>query len=314
MAKQPEVIRDKACMRSWSRSHRWKGKTLALVPTMGFLHQGHLSLIREAKAHADVVVVSIYVNPGQFAPSEDLATYPSDLHGDLQKLADAEVDAAFCPSNLYDCGSDGVPGGGGSSGGDESTAVSCLEAGDGRVRAGHETWIRVERLEKGLCGKSRPVFFRGVATVVAKLFNIVEPDVAVFGKKDYQQWRIIGRMVCDLDFGVKVIGSEIVREADGLAMSSRNVHLSLEEREKALSINRSLLQAKLSVQKGKHSCQDLKNLVVQTITKAGGRIDYVEVVEQETLIPVKEVNSSVVVCVAACFGNVRLIDNMEINV
>lgn len=314
MAKRPEVIRDKDCMRLWSRSQRWKGKTVALVPTMGFLHEGHLSLIREAKALADVVVVSIYVNPGQFAPSEDLATYPADLQGDLQKLADAEVDAAFCPSNLYDRGSDALTGEAGSSGGDGRAAVSCLESGDGGGRGGHETWIRVERLEKGLCGKSRPIFFRGVATVVAKLFNVVEPDVAIFGKKDYQQWRIICRMVQDLDFAVKIIGSEILREADGLAMSSRNVHLSPEEREKALSINRSLSQAKFAVQKEKHSCEDLKNLVVQTITKAGGKIDYVEIVEQESLIPVKKINCPVVVCVAAWFGNVRLIDNVEINV
>lgn len=192
MGSGPEVIRDKAAMRSWSRSRRSQGKTVAFVPTMGFLHDGHLALIRTAHPLADLTVVSIYVNPGQFAPSEDFSTYPSDLTGDLKKLAGLGiVHAVYCPSNLYDCE-------GGSSA--MSTAdrvgspVSCIEEEDDG--SGHETWIRVEKLERGLCGKSRPVFFRGVSTVVAKLFNIVEPDVAIFGKKDYQQWRVICRMVC----------------------------------------------------------------------------------------------------------------------
>ncbi|XP_073004634.1 pantoate--beta-alanine ligase [Typha latifolia] len=309
-ANRPEVIRDKSDMRAWSRSEKYRGKTLALVPTMGFLHQGHLSLIREAKSISDVIVVSIYVNPGQFAPSEDLATYPSDFHGDLRKLAEAGgVDAVFCPKNLYESGierkkMDKDPSFG------EEKAVSCLEKEEGGD--GHETWIRVERLEKGLCGKSRPVFFRGVATIVAKLFNIVEPDIAVFGKKDYQQWRIICRMVRDIDFAVKIIGSEIVREADGLAMSSRNVHLSPEEREKALSINRSLTKAKSAALHGQNSSQEINDLIVQEICDAGGRIDYVEIVEQESLVPVENINCPVVICVAVWFGNVRLIDNIEI--
>lgn len=191
-----EIIRDKDEMRRWSRRVRCQGKIIGLVPTMGYLHQGHISLIQEAHKHSDLVVVSIYVNPGQFSPSEDLSTYPSDFHGDLQKLkaVPGGVDAVFHPHNLYDYGS--VGGGGGGYGGrhvreEGEAVVSCLE----ETGFGHETWVRVERLEKGMCGKSRPVFFRGVATVVSKLFNIVEPDVAVFGKKDYQQWRIISRMV-----------------------------------------------------------------------------------------------------------------------
>lgn len=201
------VIRDKGEMRSWSRSRRVAGGGLALVPTMGYLHRGHLSLVEEAKRRARFTVVSIYVNPGQFAPTEDLDSYPTDLQGDLRRLAEMGVDAVFCPANLYDYGeSGGVVGGGereilagagrtgGGDVGRERKLVSCVEDRGGEG-AGHETWIRVERLEKGLCGRSRPVFFRGVATIVAKLFNIVEPDVAVFGKKDYQQWRIIRRMV-----------------------------------------------------------------------------------------------------------------------
>ena len=197
---QTIIITDKYQMRTWARTMRSLSNTIALVPTMGFLHDGHLSLIQEAHNHSQLVVVSIYVNPSQFAPSEDLSTYPSDFDGDIRKLMDVPggVDVVFHPHNLYDYGVEsamdcaGMP------------DVSCLEESG----SGHETWVRVERLEKGMCGRSRPVFFRGVATVVAKLFNIVDPDVAVFGKKDYQQWRIIRRMVSlcknvnDFDFHI----------------------------------------------------------------------------------------------------------------
>ncbi|XP_031501789.1 pantoate--beta-alanine ligase [Nymphaea colorata] len=313
MGLEPEVISDNEEMRSWSRNQRRNGETIALVPTMGFLHQGHLSLIEEAKKHAGVVVVSIYVNPGQFAPGEDLSRYPSDFEGDLSKLREVEcVNVVFHPRNLYEtttkvmepkeAGEDALEG--------RKKAVSCLEE-DGKK--GHQTWIRVEKLEKNLCGRSRPVFFRGVATVVAKLFNIVEPDFAVFGKKDYQQWRLICRMVRDLNFPINIIGSELVRDEDGLAMSSRNVHLSPEQREKALSISRSLLKAKVDVQRGQTSATELRNAIIKSISQAGGRIDYAEVVEQENLEAVEEVCGPVVICIAAWFGNVRLIDNLEIN-
>lgn len=189
--KEPEIIRDKNQMRDWSRSMRGKGKTIGFVPTMGYLHQGHLSLINEAKKHTQLIVVSIYVNPGQFSPNEDLSTYPSDFHGDIKKLMclPGGVDVVFNPQNLYDYGN--AVGVEREKIRREKDVVSCVEVGGME----HETWVRVENLEKGMCGKSRPVFFRGVATVVAKLFNIVDPDVAVFGKKDYQQWRIILRMV-----------------------------------------------------------------------------------------------------------------------
>lgn len=301
------VISDKDEMRRWSRAARAHGKTIAFVPTMGYLHRGHISLVLEARRLADTVVVSIYVNPGQFAPSEDLSTYPSDLAGDLGKLSALPVSAVFCPHNLYDYG-----GGGGAElrkNGGEAEAVSCVE----ERGLGHETWVRVERLEKDLCGKSRPVFFRGVATIVAKLFNIVEPDVAVFGKKDYQQWRLIHRMVRDLDFSIKVIGFDIVREDDGLAMSSRNVHLSPEQRQMALSIYGSLSRAKFAAKNGQLSCTVLRDSVIQAIHEAGGKIDYAEIVDQESLKAVEEIKSAVVFCVAAWFGKVRLIDNMEIN-
>lgn len=304
--KEPKIITDKNEMREWSRSMRAQGKTIGLVPTMGFLHQGHLTLLEEAHKHTQVFVVSIYVNPGQFSPNEDLSTYPSDFNGDIKKLmyVPGGVDVVFHPYNLYDYGV-----GNGEGGEEREGVVSCVEDRG----LGHETWVRVERLEKGLCGKSRPIFFRGVATIVTKLFNIVEPDVAVFGKKDYQQWRIITRMVRDLDFSIKIIGSDITREKDGLAMSSRNVHLSADEREKALSINRSLSKAKDTAEMGQKNSRDLINLVIESIQEAGGRIDYAEIVNQESLKAVEKITSPVVFCIAAWFGKVRLIDNIEIS-
>lgn len=289
---------------------RAQGKTIGFVPTMGYLHKGHISLINEARKHADLIVVSIYVNPAQFSISEDLSTYPSDFNGDLKKLmvVSGGVDAVFNPFDLYDYGGGREERENG--GRRERGEVSCVEDRG----AGHETWVRVEKSEKGLCGKSRPLFFRGVATVVSKLFNIVEPDVAVFGKKDYQQWRIICRLVRDLDFGVQIIGAEIVREDDGLAMSSRNVYLSPEERQKALTINRSLSKAKYAAEMGQTSSKELRDSVVQGIEEAGGKVDYVEIVNQETLEAVDEIKAPVVICVAAWFGKARLLDNIEINV
>ncbi|CAI9776629.1 unnamed protein product [Fraxinus pennsylvanica] len=307
--KDPLMITDKDEMRKWSRSMRAQGKTIGLVPTMGYLHEGHLSLIQESHKQTQLTVVSIYVNPGQFSPTEDLSTYPSDFLGDIQKLkyVPGGVDVVFNPKNLYDYGNNDSGVGLDQEGG---KVVSCVE----RSGMGHETWVRVERLEKDLCGKSRPVFFRGVATIVTKLFNIVEPDVAVFGKKDYQQWRIIKRMVRDLDFGIKVIGTELVRDDDGLAKSSRNVRLSPEDRQKALSISKSLFKAKFAAENGQNDCQELRNAVIQAIHEAGGKIDYAEIVDQESLEKLREIKRPAVFCVAAWFGNVRLIDNIEISV
>ncbi|KAH9618903.1 hypothetical protein KSS87_013615 [Heliosperma pusillum] len=302
---EPLIIRDKQEMRKWSRSMKTQGKTIGLVPTMGYLHKGHISLINEAHKHAQLIVVSIYVNPGQFSTSEDISTYPSDFNGDLNKLkcVNGGVDVVFNPYNLYDYGGSNVEreNGGKREKVEGKMVVSCVEENGG----GHETWIRVENLEKGLCGKSRPLFFRGVATVVSKLFNIVEPDVAVFGC-------LI--QVRDLDFSVKVIGSEIMREDDGLAMSSRNVYLSKEERQKALSISRSLSKAKHAMEKGIINCEQLRVSLIQTVEEAGGKVDYAEIVDQHTLEVVEEVKNPVVFCVAAWFGKARLLDNIEINV
>eukprot|EP00249_Psilotum_nudum_P009769 c22142_g1_i2 orf=85-939(+) len=283
-----KIVREKGEMRSWSRTQRFSGRRIALVPTMGFLHAGHLSLIREAKKRADLVVVSIYVNPGQFAPGEDLATYPKDFEGDLKKLEPIGVDVVFNPNDLY-----------------------ARDTSNHRNFKGHETWISVERLEMLLCGKSRPIFFRGVTTVVAKLFNIVEPDVAIFGKKDYQQLQVIRCMVRDLDFAVDIVGCDLVREPDGLAMSSRNALLSPAERQQALSISKSLNKV-ATMDKSDVDVCDLIKQVQQDIVEAGGKVDYVEIVEQESLTPVERIDCPVILCVAAWFGSVRLIDNVEL--
>ncbi|KAH7856899.1 hypothetical protein Vadar_006692 [Vaccinium darrowii] len=231
--------------------------------------------------------------------------HPSDFNGDINKLKTVPggVDVVFHPYNLYDYG--------GSGGGEQREVKRMEEVGEGEGGGGavscveergvgHETWVRIERLEKGMCGKSRPVFLRGVATVVAKLINVVEPDVAVFGKKDYQQAAVVDYKANE------VIGSGIVRDDDGLAMSSRNVHLSPEDREKALSIYLSLSKAKSDAERGRDNCRELKDSVIQAIHEAGGRIDYAEIVDQESLEALEEIKGAVVLCVAAWFGKIRL--------
>lgn len=297
---------------------------------MGFLHAGHLSLVQKAKELADVVVVSIYVNPEQFAPTEDLGIYPRDMEGDLKKLLLLGVDAVFNPHDLYvrDAKRSLVSNDGVSISRDSTLyTVDQKELNDCNdtkinvqpsasmcysMEQGHETWVRVERLEVPLCGQSRPGFFRGVATVVAKIFNIVEPDLAVFGKKDYQQWRVIHRMVRDLDFAIEIIGCELLREPDGLAMSSRNVLLSPTERVQALSINTSLRKVEAAVRNGTTNVNILIDSVRQAIVEAGGKVDYVEIVDQDSLRHLEFITCAAVLCVAAWFGSVRLIDNTEL--
>ena len=201
------VVTDASEMRGWSRARRAEGKRIAFVPTMGALHEGHLSLVDHARAKGDAVVMSIYVNETQFAPGEDFDQYPRTAE-DARAAEARWVDCVYQPKRMY-----------------------------ARRRMGrdpHETFVEVTELSNGLCSGTRPHFFRGVATVVTKLFNVVEPDVAVFGKKDYQQWRVIQRMVRDLNFDIDIVGGEIVREADGLAMSSRNLLLATEKRGKRL--------------------------------------------------------------------------------
>lgn len=276
-----DILQTAKEMRLWSRACRREGETIAFVPTMGYLHEGHLSLVKGAKERADRVVASVYVNPGQFAPHEDFDTYPRDTEGDRDKLRSLGCDALFEPNTLYG--------------------------------PGHQTWLRVQELERPLCGVSRPTFFRGVATVVSKLFNIVEPDIAVFGKKDFQQWRIIERMVDDLDFGIEIVGLPLVREADGVAMSSRNARLAPEDRIAARSLSEALFAARDSVAKGEDDAAVVRQGIHRRISETGARVDYIEIVDAITLEEVKKIARRTVIAVAAHVGDVRLIDNVEVH-
>lgn len=256
------------------------GKRIGFVPTMGFLHEGHLSLMRIARGQCDVLVASIFVNPTQFAPNEDLAAYPRDFERDETLCEGEGVDIVFYPEpgNMY--------------------------FDDASV------WVDEESLSRVLCGAARPGHFRGVCTVVAKLFNLVQPDVAVFGEKDAQQLRIIERMVRDLNFPVDIVRGAIVREPDGLAMSSRNKYLSETERENALCLKRSLELAAAHLGEGERSVSALRNPMVQLFDATpGAEVDYIGFVDDESLVPVDEVEGKVLVALAVRFGKTRLIDN-----
>jgi pantoate--beta-alanine ligase len=268
-------------MRAASRTGWREGKSLGLVPTMGALHQGHLSLVRAAKAQCDLVVVSIFVNPLQFGPNEDLAKYPRNFDRDRELLAKEGADFIFAPSveEMYPRG-----------------AV---------------TYVTVEGLSDKLCGDSRPGHFRGVTTVVSELFNIVEPDRAFFGQKDAAQSTIIRRMVRDLNIPVQVVVCPIVREPDGLAMSSRNSYLDAQQRKSALGLYRSLAAVQGRFDQGERKARALIEAGKQTFThEPSVRLDYFEIVDPETLDPVDDLSGGGLVAVAAFVGNVRLIDNI----
>jgi pantoate--beta-alanine ligase len=268
-------------MRSASREARRERKRLGLVPTMGALHEGHLSLMRAAKAKCDVVAVSIFVNPLQFGPGEDLAKYPRTFERDTSLLEKESIDILFAPTpeEMYP--------------------------------AGAITYVTVEGLSDKLCGRSRPGHFRGVTTVVAKLFNIVEPDLAFFGQKDAAQATIIRRMVRDLNLPVEIAVYPIVREPDGLAMSSRNAYLSPQERKSALILHRALSEVKSRFDQGERNAANLIKTGKQLIAQEPAvRLDYFEIVDPATLDPIGELTKSVLVAVAAFVGNTRLIDNI----
>jgi pantoate--beta-alanine ligase len=268
-------------MRAASRAVRRSEKRLGLVPTMGALHEGHLSLVRAARAGSDVVAVSIFVNPSQFGPNEDLAKYPRSFERDCEVLEREGVEFVFAPpvEEMYPSG-----------------AV---------------TWVTVEGLSSKLDGRSRPGHFRGVTTVVSKLFHIVEPDKAFFGQKDAAQVVIIRRMVRDLNLPVEIVVCPIVREPDGLAMSSRNAYLSPEERKHALVLLRSLTRAQQLVEGGERDAAHLRAAGRREIARESSvRLDYFEVVDPETLDPVADVSRGALVAVAAYVGATRLIDNV----
>ena len=260
---------------------RTSAKKIALVPTMGYLHEGHLSLVDVAKVNADVVVMSIFVNPTQFAPNEDLMRYPRDIERDERLARERGVDYIFHPevAEMYP--------------------------------DPYFTYVVTEQLAKVLCGISRPTHFRGVTTVVAKLFNIIQPDVAVFGQKDAQQAVIVKQMVRDLNFPIQIIVAPIVRESDGLAMSSRNFYLTPEERQQAPIIFNALQAARENVKNGLTDANQLRDQICKIIqTSPLARIDYVEIIDDQTLTPVETVKPGTFAAVAVYYGKTRLIDNI----
>ncbi len=274
------IIFDNAgSMRAWSREQRLAGKTIGFVPTMGALHEGHLSLMRAAARDNDLAVASIFVNPAQFAPHEDFNKYPRTFDQDIALCASAGVVSVYAPT------------------------AKTMYTDD------YATFVTVGGVSEGLCGGSRPHFFRGVATVVTKLFNAIEADRAYFGQKDAQQCAVIRRMVRDLNMAVEIVEMPIVREADGLAMSSRNRYLGAEERVRALCLSRSLFAALDLMRSG-----ECDAAVVKAAVRAGMaevKIDYVELVDAETMRPVERVERPVLLAVAALLESARLIDNVK---
>lgn len=268
-------------VRAWKR----EGLRVGFVPTMGNLHSGHLALVDAAREHSDRTVASIFVNPTQFGPGEDYESYPRTLKADLAQLEQKGTDLVFAPpvEEMY-------PGG------------EPL------------TWVNVDQLDQHLCGASRPGHFRGVATVVTKLFNIVAPDLAAFGEKDYQQLAIIRRMVRDLCMPVEILGVPTMREADGLAVSSRNGYLSESERSLAPELYRHLQQARDAIQAGERNYSDLGQSVCRSLEELGFTVDYFEVVNAETLAPAGPDDRRLVIAAAAWLGKPRLIDNLALEI
>jgi len=274
------VVRTIADLRALLRPLRDEGKRIGFVPTMGFLHEGHGALIRQSAARCDATVVSIFVNPNQFGPGEDLASYPRDLERDQNLCLETGATVLFLPevAEIYP--------------------------------TGFQTHVEPGHLADTLCGRYRPGHFRGVATVVAKLFNIVQPDLAFFGQKDFQQTAVIRRMARDLNLPVDVVVVPTVREADGLALSSRNTYLDEEARQRALTLSQGLLAAKAAFDAGEHESAKLMALARSLMTGADS-IQYLELVDTQTLEPLQgPVDRTVALCVAAYVGSTRLIDNV----
>lgn len=270
-------------VRKQVRAWRREGLTVGLVPTMGYLHEGHQSLIARSVAENDRTVVSDFVNPIQFGPTEDLATYPRDLAHDAELCEKTGADLIFNPEP------------------DEMYAPDFC------------TYVDMDHLTKGLCGASRPIHFRGVCTVVSKLFHIVQPDRAYFGQKDAQQLAVIRRMVRDLNMPLEIIGCPIIREADGLAKSSRNTYLSAEERQAALCLSRGLRKGKAAMDAGETDAAKVKAIITAEIeAEPLSRIDYVEIVDWNNLEPVASTEGSILTAIAVYIGKTRLIDNFII--
>jgi pantoate--beta-alanine ligase len=280
----PRVLRTVAEVKGWTAELRRAGRRLALVPTMGYLHEGHLSLMREGRQHADEVATSIFVNPTQFGPKEDLSRYPRDWDGDVARCASVGVEVIFAPEP-------GV-----------------------MYPPGYETYVEVTEVSKGLCGERRPGHFRGVATIVTQLLCLFRPDVALFGEKDYQQLQVIKALNRDLHLGVEILGMPTVREPDGLAMSSRNAYLSADERKRALAISWGLEAAQALYRAGTVEASALTEAVRRELRAAELREDYVELVDAERLTPLSTVQPGqpARLLVAAFCGTTRLIDNQPV--
>ncbi len=278
------VLETPDAVRQWVRERQRFGQRVALVPTMGFLHDGHLSLMREGLARADVVAATIFVNPTQFGPKEDLSRYPRDLPGDLQKCESAGVSVVYAPtpSTMYP--------------------------------SGYQTSVDVERSSQGLDGDRRPGHFRGVATVVTKLLGLFRPDVALFGEKDFQQLQVIRALNRDLELGVDIVGMPTIRESDGLAMSSRNSYLSATDRAKAVALSKGLFAARDAVRAGETRVAPLVKLAQAALAEAQVREDYVDVRDADTWAPLTELTpgSAPRMLVAGFLGTTRLIDNLAL--
>ncbi|MBO5644811.1 MAG: pantoate--beta-alanine ligase [Lentisphaeria bacterium] len=275
-----QIIRTRKELQQFALAEKRSGKVIGFVPTMGFLHDGHLSLIDIAREKADTVIVSIFVNPTQFAPTEDLDQYPRDFDRDAALCAEHKVDVIFAPEpeEMY--------------------------------REDASTWVTECELSKPLCGASRPTFFRGVTTVVAKLFLLAQPDFAVFGLKDAQQLFVIKRMVRDMDFPIEIIPGALVRDSDGLALSSRNRYLSADERTRALSIHKSLVEARKIIEnKGLDAVSEAISGAKEVMAAAGGRVDYVSALDIDTMKEPTADTRQLLLAAACFFGTTRLIDN-----
>ncbi len=269
-------------MASFAKDIKSRAKSIGLVPTMGYLHDGHLSLIKEARAATDTVVVSIFVNPTQFGPTDDYVSYPRDIKRDRLEVEKAGGDIIFAP------------------------AVEQV------YPESYSTYVEVEGLSEGLCGKTRPGHFRGVTTVCAKLFNIIEPDIAFFGQKDAQQVAIIQKMVKDLNMNVKLKVLPTLREKDGLAMSSRNKYLSPKQRKDASVLYQALNEAKNMIEAGEKNADKIKERMKKAIDKVDSKIDYISIVDADSLKDVSVISGKVLIALAVRIGRAKLIDNIEI--
>jgi pantoate--beta-alanine ligase len=275
-----QIIRTIREMQSFAEVQRQQGRRIAFVPTMGYFHEGHLNLMRLGRRQGDCLIVSIYVNPTQFAPTEDYEAYPRDFDRDTALAEEVGVDCVFFPDNgeMYP--------------------------------AGYETYVEVEGVTQNLCGISRPRFFRGVTTVCTKLFHTVKPHVTIFGRKDFQQWMTIRKMVQDLNMDLEVIGMQTTREPDGLAMSSRNVYLNQEERASALSLSRGLLLAKGAFEAGERDAERIAAQVRDFIAAHPYvKIDYVQICDMATMKDTSRIEGEAVLALAVWVGKTRLIDN-----